>query len=131
MVSATIVLDPSVMQRHSESLRHSSIRTRIQEAGTGKAWGTVSFRTKQNSAIVRLTSARHQNEVAHVPDPTAIETLKEAETEAIGAGATQRLDKPEQSWWSITRLWEQAKSEEERREAAEVSPPQKEGSKPS
>ncbi|KAI4127478.1 MAG: hypothetical protein LQ347_004593 [Umbilicaria vellea] len=62
---------------------------------------------------------QHQNEVAHVPDPTAIETLKEAETEAIGAGATQRLDKPEQSWWSITRLWEQAKSEEERREAAE------------
>lgn len=91
----------------------------------------MSFRTYQNSANIRLTSARQQNEVAHVPDPTAIETLKEAETEANGAGATQRLDKPERSRWSIIRFWEQAKSEEERREAAEVHPLQTEGSKPS
>lgn len=123
---------PFGKQRHSQPLRHSDLWTRIQEAGAGNARGaTVNSKTYQDSANFKLTSTRQQNEVAHARDPTALEILKEAETEANGAGATQRLDKPEQPRWSIARFWEQAKSEEERREAAEVHPPPTEGSKPS
>ena len=78
-----------------------------------------------------LILTREQVEAAHAPGPTAIEILEEAEAEANAGGATERLDTPEQSRWFIIRFWEQVKSDEKRREAAEAQLSQTKGSKPS
>lgn len=93
----------------------------------------MGFRPCRHFCVPKLIPTREQIEAVHAPGPTAVEILEEAgaEAEANAGGATERLDTPEHPRWFIVRFWEQVKSDEKRREAAEAQLSQTRGSKPS